>query len=113
MDWLLYGEIRRCGREGCPYTPKHYEYEGYDGFYNNFGRPDLGSVDTPLLRRTPAAYKDGVYEPSGYNRPSPLILSQSLLEGPVGSRSKTGRNAFIVFFGNSVSLWHAYYELAN
>lgn len=79
-----------------------YEYEGFDGWYNNFGRPDLGAVDTPLLRRVPAAYKDGVYEPSGFNRPHPLELSEKLLNGTVGTQSRTGKNAFLVFFGKFI-----------
>lgn len=75
------------------------EYPGYDGWYNNLGHPEFGAIDTPLLRRWPAAYEDGVYKPSGSNRPEPLELSDKLLKGTIGSKSRTGKNALMVFFG--------------
>jgi dual oxidase len=75
------------------------EYPGYDGWFNNLARPEMGAVDTPLLRRSPAVYEDGVYKPSGFNRPEPLEISEQLLSGKIGSKSKTGRNALLVFFG--------------
>ncbi|XP_026827307.1 dual oxidase 2 isoform X2 [Ooceraea biroi] len=78
------------------------EYPGYDGWNNNVAKPELGAVDTPLLRRSPAAYEDGVYKPSGSKRPEPLELSEKLLKGKIGSKSKTGRNALLVFFGQQV-----------
>jgi hypothetical protein len=58
-------------------------------------------ADTPLLRRWPAAYKDGVYEPSGHNRPNPLHLSEQLLKGDIGTKSVTGKTALLVFFGKA------------
>lgn len=103
LEWLIEG----CWSENnvpCPKAeePEEVEYEGYDGFYNNLARPDLGAVDTPLLRRWPAAYKDGVYEPSGHDRPNPLDLSEKLLKGEIGTMSKTGKTALLVFFGQQV-----------
>jgi hypothetical protein len=59
-------------------------------------------ADTPLLRRWPAAYEDGVYEPSGHDRPNPLELSEQLLEGDIGTQSKTGKTALLVFFGKGL-----------
>ncbi|CAD6227223.1 GSCOCT00006031001.3-RA-CDS [Cotesia congregata] len=78
------------------------EYPGYDGWYNNIGKPELGAIDTPLLRRWPAAYEDGVYKLSGSKRPQPLVLSESLLKGDIGTKSRTGKNALMVFFGQHV-----------
>ncbi|XP_031836587.1 dual oxidase 1-like isoform X2 [Nomia melanderi] len=102
LEWLFTG----CwGDNGCNKTNfKTYviEYAGYDGWYNNIGHPELGAVDTPLLRRWPAAYEDGVYKPSGYNRPEPLELSEKLLNGDIGSKSKTGKNVLLVFFGQHI-----------
>ncbi|XP_046428297.1 dual oxidase-like [Neodiprion fabricii] len=100
LNWLISG----CSSKTChpEFRKDPYEYEGFDGWYNNFGRPDLGAVDTPLLRRSKAAYRDGVYQPSGYNRPNPLELSENLLNGTVATLSNTGRNAFLVFFGQQV-----------
>jgi dual oxidase len=59
-------------------------------------------ADTPLLRRWPAAYKDGVYEPSGHLRPNPLDLSEQLLKGEIGTKSRTGKTALLVFFGKGL-----------
>lgn len=99
-DWLFTGcgggnhNLAKCS----PYRTA-IEYPGYDGWYNNVGRPELGAVDTPLLRRLPAAYEDGVYKPSGSKRPEPFEISEKLLGGKIGSKSRTGRNALLVFFG--------------
>ncbi|XP_065166773.1 dual oxidase 2-like [Atheta coriaria] len=85
---------------------KHFlrkvEYPGYDGWYNNLARPDSGAIDRPLLRRSPAAYADGTYAPAGGNRPNPFDLSDQLLNGTIGSRSNTGKTAFLVFFGQQI-----------
>jgi hypothetical protein len=45
LDWLIEG----CWSEtdlSCqtPAEPEEVEYEGYDGFYNNLARTDLGAV---------------------------------------------------------------------
>lgn len=56
-------------------------------------------LDKPLLRRWPAAYEDGTYQPSGSKRPNPLELSEKLLKGEIGTHSRTGKNALLVFFG--------------
>ncbi|XP_015439624.1 PREDICTED: dual oxidase-like [Dufourea novaeangliae] len=101
LEWLLTG----CWGDDCNkknFEEKTVEYPGYDGWYNNVGRPELGAIDTPLLRRWPAAYDDGVYKPSGHNRPEPLELSDKLLSGNIGSKSRTGKNALLVFFGQHV-----------
>ncbi|XP_078052427.1 dual oxidase-like isoform X2 [Augochlora pura] len=101
LDWLFTGCWGRdCTKNG--FENKATEYPGYDGWYNNIGRPELGAVDTPLLRRWPAAYEDGVYKPSGCNRPNPIELSENLLKGDMSSVSKTGRNTLLVFFGQHV-----------
>ncbi|XP_069693033.1 dual oxidase-like [Periplaneta americana] len=102
LSWLIDGCWSPTDKSCKPSQHRVVEYEGYDGFYNNLARPDLGAIDTPLLRRWPAAYKDGVYEPSGYDRPNPLDLSDQLLKGDIGSKSKTGKTALLVFFGQQV-----------
>ncbi|XP_015596349.1 dual oxidase [Cephus cinctus] len=100
MNWLLEGDSITNAMFDT--KPRRVEYPGYDGWYNNIGQPELGAVDTPLFRRWPAAYEDGVYKPAGRDRPNPLTLSRRLLSGPIGSVSKTGKNALIVFFGQQV-----------
>lgn len=101
-DWLFTGcwttedtPLTKCAQ----YSTGSVEYPGYDGWYNNVGKPEVGAVDTPLLRRVPADYEDGVYKPSGSNRPEPLEISEKLLRGKSGTKSKAGRNALLVFFG--------------
>ncbi|XP_020296286.1 dual oxidase-like [Pseudomyrmex gracilis] len=79
------------------------EYPGYNGWNNNIGKPELGAVDTSLLRKLPAAYEDGVNKPSGSNRPEPLEISEKLLSGKIGTKSKRGRNVLLVFFGQHVA----------
>lgn len=84
-----------------PFFVRPTEYPGYDGWYNNIGRPDLGAVDTPLLRKWPADYEDNVREPSGANRLDPLLLSDLLFsDSDVNDmRTYTGKNVLMVFFG--------------
>ncbi|XP_074037846.1 dual oxidase 1 [Leptinotarsa decemlineata] len=99
-DWLLYGNWTPSFRP--PADVPNVEYEGYDGWYNNLARPDSGAIDRPLIRRWPAAYQDGTYLPSGFDRPNPLELSDQLLSGSIGKSSKVGRNALFLFFGQQV-----------
>lgn len=63
-------------------------------------------LDGHLLRRWPAAYEDGTYAPTGSNRPNPLHLSERLLSGTIGSKSKTGKSALLVFFGKTTIIIH-------
>ena len=89
------------------------EYASFDGFFNNVFKTDLGTVDTPLLRRVPPVYSDGSYKPVKGERINPLTASARLMTrsadcGPddeglsVACGSKTGKSAFLVFFGQQV-----------
>ncbi|XP_046401150.1 dual oxidase 2-like [Ischnura elegans] len=102
--WGKYWTENKLGNTGrCSVADeKPPEYPGFDGWYNNIAHPELGAVDTPLLRHVPVSYEDGVYKPSGGKRPNPLDLSEALMEGNISSMSKTGRTAFMVFFGQQV-----------
>ncbi|XP_076296274.1 dual oxidase 1-like isoform X2 [Lasioglossum baleicum] len=103
LDWLFFGYCTEDVLSQTYYSKvKATEYPGYDGWYNNIGRPELGAVDTPLLRRWPAAYEDGVYKPSGSGRPDPIKISEKLFKGDISSVSKTGKNALLVFFGQHI-----------
>ena len=64
---------------------------------------DFVCAETPLLRRVPPAYSDGVYEPSGKNRPNPFDISQSVFNGTSGHPSYRNRTALLVFFGECSS----------
>lgn len=78
------------------------EYEGFDGWYNNKAHPDLGAIDGRLIRILTPHYSDGVYEPAGSDRPNPVTLSEAFFKGSIGEASLTGKNAFLVFFGQQV-----------
>ncbi|XP_077966931.1 dual oxidase 2-like [Styela clava] len=78
------------------------EYPPYDGWYNNRAHPEWGVVDMPLTRRLPSHYQDGVYQPSGWNRPNPRTISVELMEGETGKNSYQNKTAFLVFFGQQV-----------
>ena len=56
-------------------------------------------LDGQLLRKSVVAYSDGVYMPSGADRPSPFAISKEGHEGPPGLGSLRNRTAFLVFFG--------------
>ena len=45
------------------------------------------------------AYSDGVYMPSGKERPNPFEISYAGHHGPPGLGSMRNRSAFMVFFG--------------
>eukprot|EP00117_Sycon_ciliatum_P014232 scpid13674/ scgid14577/ Dual oxidase 1; Large NOX 1; Long NOX 1; NADPH thyroid oxidase 1; Thyroid oxidase 1 len=81
---------------------RHWEYEPYDGWFNNLGNPEWGAVDTPLQRRLPPAYSDGVYQLAGQKRPNPLSLSAGIMKGMTGRRSYQSKTAMLVFFGQQV-----------
>ncbi|CAB3380635.1 Hypothetical predicted protein [Cloeon dipterum] len=101
-EWLLTGCWDDSGNScSAAPEPQHAEYPGYDGWYNNLAHPELGAADTPLLRRTPAFYEDSVYKPVS-GRPNPFNLSKQLLTGPIGSKSRTGKTALLVFFGQQM-----------
>ena len=54
-----------------------------DGSGNNLADPDLGAVDTPLLRRTTVEYGDGLSTPAGASRPSARAVSNAVSDQPV------------------------------
>jgi hypothetical protein len=46
-----------------------------DGSGNNLHDPAMGAALTPLLRRVPPDYADGISEMAGSDRPSPRAIS--------------------------------------
>ncbi|XP_076465634.1 dual oxidase 2-like isoform X2 [Babylonia areolata] len=58
--------------------------------------------DSELLRRSPPAYSDGVFEPSGPNRPNPFRISDTAHAGDSGQGSVQNRTAMLVFFGQQL-----------
>ncbi|XP_006818582.2 dual oxidase-like, partial [Saccoglossus kowalevskii] len=74
----------------------------YDGFFNNLAHHDWGAADRPLTRTMLAAYSDGVYQPSGDDRPNPREISEAVMKGWTGEGSYVNRTALLVFFGQQV-----------
>ena len=60
------------------------EVRSFDGTGNNVAHSEWGSTAEQLLRRSAAAYADGVSAPSGSNRPSARVVSNLLAESPAG-----------------------------
>ena len=60
------------------------EVRSFDGTGNNVAHSEWGSTAEQLLRRSAAAYADGVSAPSGSNRPSARVVSNLLSESPAG-----------------------------
>ncbi|BFY98360.1 hypothetical protein BsWGS_01400 [Bradybaena similaris] len=73
-----------------------------DGWFNNLIHPEWGAIDMHLLRRSLTNYSDGVYLPSGMNRPNPLDISRISFSGNNSLSSVRGRNALLVFFGQQL-----------
>ena len=69
-------------------------------------------ADTQLLRKLPAAFSDGVYEPAGADRPNPIDISDAVMSGFTGFPSHRNKTAFLVFFGKTnfcVCIWDIAY----
>lgn len=79
-----------------------FELTPQDGWFNNLIHPDWGAIDGQLLRKSKVAYSDGVYMPSGKERPNPFEISYAGHHGPAGLGSLRNRTAFMVFFGQQV-----------
>ena len=58
--------------------------QSYDGTGNNLAHLEWGSTDEQLLRRSPAAYADGISSAAGPARPSARAISNLLAESPAG-----------------------------
>ena len=83
----------------CPFFLfSDYEWESYDGWYNNPAHPEWGGADMPMERKTPIAYPDGVYEFAGRDRPNVLIIANLSQNGLTGQGSDL-RTGFFIYFG--------------
>eukprot|EP00731_Ephydatia_muelleri_P031983 Em0023g490a len=84
-----------------PEANTQFEWEGYDGWFNNFANPEWGGEDMALLRQEPAAYSDGVYAIAGNDRPDPILISNMTQSGFSGNGSRT-RTALFIYFGQQI-----------
>lgn len=61
-------------------------------------------LDDILIRKSPPAYQDGVYEPAGQDRPNPFTISDIAHKGESGLGSVRNRTAMLVYFGKTFDL---------
>ncbi|KAL8598120.1 hypothetical protein ACOMHN_030406 [Nucella lapillus] len=101
-DCMCRDGLRLNATSQCEPTEAEFERHPEDGWYNNLLHPDWGALDGELLRRSPVAYSDGVFEPSGVHRPNPFDISRIAHEGDSGKGSVGNRNAMLVFFGQQL-----------
>ena len=78
-----------------------YEYTSYDGWYHNFAHVEWGAIEMPLERKLGVAYSDATYEPAGYDRPNPMLISNLTQHGLTGNFSQQ-RSTLFIFFGQQV-----------
>ncbi|MGB8854465.1 MAG: peroxidase family protein [Pirellulales bacterium] len=65
-------------------APSPLPVQSLDGTGNNLAHPEWGSTVEQLLRKSVAAYADGVSAPAGTNRPSARLVSNLLAQSPAG-----------------------------
>ncbi|MFM7137982.1 MAG: peroxidase family protein [Planctomycetota bacterium] len=58
--------------------------QSFDGSGNNPAHPEWGSTDEQLLRRSSAAYGDGISSPAGADLPNARLVSNLLAASPEG-----------------------------
>jgi len=83
-----------------PTTDLSNEVRSIDGTGNNLETPELGSVDTPLLRVAENDYADGIAEPAGEDRPSAREISNTVSAAdPEGTSSERDLSSFVFIWG--------------
>ena len=58
------------------------EVEALNGVGNNVANPNWGSVDQQLIRLVPAEYENGINSPTGADRPSARLISNTFSASP-------------------------------
>lgn len=80
-----------------------FEFQRYDGWYNNLANSDWGTPNSRLRRRVPSSYSDGVYQMDDNGRPSARLLSQRMMRGEDGLSSQRNLTTIFAFFGQVIS----------
>lgn len=80
-----------------------FEFQRYDGWYNNLANSDWGTPNSRLRRKVAPAYSDGVYQMNDDGRPSARLLSQRMMRGEDGLSSKRNLTTIFAFFGQIIS----------
>jgi peroxidase len=72
--------------------PRRFGARSIDGSENNMEFPEMGATETPLKRRMPSDYDDGISAMAGQDRPSPRAISNAVaaqghrsIPNPVGA----------------------------
>ena len=107
------------------FKESHYEWENYDGWFNNPAHPEWGGAgkfnivisrggfavfraitiyinyfeDFPLERKTPVVYEDGVYEIVAERRRGNVLVISNLTQHGLSGLGSARRTAFFIFFG--------------
>lgn len=79
-----------------------YEYQRYDGWFNNLANPQWGTVGAHLHRDAPSRYQDGVYM-LNVNLPSARAISELVFKGPSGIPSKRNVTTMLAFFSQVIA----------
>uniref|UniRef100_A0A5S6QR67 NAD(P)H oxidase (H2O2-forming) n=1 Tax=Trichuris muris TaxID=70415 RepID=A0A5S6QR67_TRIMR len=80
----------------------NWEFQRYDGWYNNLANPDWGTAGSRLFRQVPSAYLDGVYRIND-SLPSGRDLSNLVFKGPDGIKNSRNITAMFAFFSQMVA----------
>jgi len=80
-----------------------FEFQRYDGWYNNLANSDWGTPNSRLRRKVAPAYSDGVYQLADEGRPSARLLSQRMMRGDDGLASRRNLTTMFAFFGQLIS----------
>lgn len=80
-----------------------FEFQRYDGWYNNLANSDWGTPNSRLRRKVAPAYSDGVYQMADDGRPSARLLSQRMMRGDDGLASRRNLTTVFAFFGQLIS----------
>ncbi|MCX7421052.1 MAG: SpaA isopeptide-forming pilin-related protein [Planctomycetia bacterium] len=76
--------------------------ESFDGTGNNLKHPNWGSDGVDLLRKSVAAYADGISTPGGATRPSAREISNAISDQPAQTASDRDLSNFIYAWGQFI-----------
>uniref|UniRef100_A0A0R3RLC5 DUF1996 domain-containing protein n=1 Tax=Elaeophora elaphi TaxID=1147741 RepID=A0A0R3RLC5_9BILA len=79
-----------------------YEYQRYDGWFNNLANPHWGTVGSHLHRDAPSRYEDGVYMLNS-NLPSARAISELVFKGPAGIANNRNVTTMLTFFSQVIA----------
>ncbi|KRX26639.1 Dual oxidase 1 [Trichinella nelsoni] len=86
----------------CHIARGNWEFQRYDGWYNNLAHPEWGTAGSRLYRQTPNAYLDGVYQIND-SSPNVRVISNLVFKGPDGIRNSRNVTTMFAFFSQMVA----------